>query len=87
MRRYLLEISGIVSRGQMRFDWTYSRALHTAATIQTLADNFAAALRAIIDHCQNPEAGGFTPSDFPELDLDQSELDNLLDDLGDLLFE
>lgn len=86
-RRYLLEISGIVSQGQMRFDWTYSRALHTAATIQALADNFAAALRTIITHCQNPEAGGFTPSDFPELDLDQDELDNLLDDLGDLLFE
>lgn len=86
-RRYQLEISGIVTHGQMQFDWTYSRELHTAVTVQALADNFMAALREMIAHCQNPEAGGFTPSDFPELTIDQGELDTLLDDLGDLLFD
>lgn len=86
-RRYLLEISGIVTEGKMRFDWIYGRQLHAPATIQNLANSFVANLREIITHCQNPDVGGFTPSDFPELAMDQGELDNLLDELGDLLFD
>jgi microcystin synthetase protein McyA len=31
----------------------------------------------LIDHCLSPEAGGFTPSDFPLADLDQQQLDQL----------
>ena len=39
---------------------------------------YMAALRALIAHCQAPEAGGFTPSDFPLAQLSQDELDELL---------
>ncbi len=39
--------------------------------------------REIIEHCRGEEAGGFTPSDFPDADLTQKELDELLDELSD----
>jgi non-ribosomal peptide synthase protein (TIGR01720 family) len=39
------------------------------------------ALRAVIAHCTTPEAGGFTPSDFPLAQLDQEELDQAFDNL------
>jgi non-ribosomal peptide synthase protein (TIGR01720 family) len=59
-------------------DWTYSENVHRGETIEALAAHFDRALRALIEHCQSPDAGGFTPSDFPEAELSQSQLDGLL---------
>ncbi|MCP4417212.1 MAG: amino acid adenylation domain-containing protein [Chloroflexi bacterium] len=36
---------------------------------------------------KNHESDHFTPSDFPDLEMNQEELDNLLDDLDNLLIE
>jgi amino acid adenylation domain-containing protein/non-ribosomal peptide synthase protein (TIGR01720 family) len=80
-RGVLLEINGIVTGGQLRLDWIYSRAIHRRTTIATLSQQFMVALRTLIDHCLSPEAGGYTPSDFPQMQLDQAELDELLADL------
>jgi hypothetical protein len=38
-------------------------------------------MQELIAHCQSPTAGGFTPSDFPEAELTQQELDELLAEL------
>jgi non-ribosomal peptide synthase protein (TIGR01720 family) len=59
-------------------EWTYSENLHDQATIERLARDFAEALRALIAHCQSPDAGGVTPSDFALADLDQKKLDKML---------
>ncbi|MEW6737505.1 MAG: condensation domain-containing protein, partial [Acidobacteriota bacterium] len=77
-RKYLLEVSGSIINGQLRFDWFYSENLHHRTTIKNLAENFAEALRLIIKHCQSPDAGGYTPSDFPKAKLAQKELDKVL---------
>ena len=77
-RRYLIDINGIITDGQLSVSWTYSQALHRPITIETLAKNFIDALRALITHCQSPEARGYTPSDFSEANLDQQELDQFL---------
>ena len=36
------------------------------------------ALRALIAHCKSPEAGGYTPSDFPEATVSRQSLNRLL---------
>ncbi len=77
-RRYLLEVVGLVVGGQFRLNWTYSEALHRHATIALLAENFIAALRELINHCRSPEVGGYTPSDFPTVELSQTKLEKLL---------
>ncbi|NJK57793.1 MAG: AMP-binding protein, partial [Pleurocapsa sp. SU_5_0] len=77
-RSHLLEINGMVSQGQLQLEWSYSHELHERTTIETLAQNYIEALRALIAHCQSPDAGGFTPSDFPLAKLDQDELDAAL---------
>lgn len=77
-RPRLIDISGIVVNGEMQFIWAYSQHIHSQATMDRLAQEYVDALRAIIAHCLNSDAGGFTPSDFPEADLDQLELDALL---------
>lgn len=77
-RAHLLEVSGIVVDGHLQMNWTYGEHIHRRETIERLAADFLDALRGIIVHCQSPQAGGFTPSDFPEAELNQEELDDLM---------
>jgi non-ribosomal peptide synthase protein (TIGR01720 family) len=83
-RKHLLVVRGSVARGQLHLVWTYSEDIHRHATIERLAQSYIEALRALIAHCQSPEAGGYTPSDFPLAKLDQVELDQAL---GEIEFE
>jgi amino acid adenylation domain-containing protein/non-ribosomal peptide synthase protein (TIGR01720 family) len=76
-RSHLLEISGLVVGGRLQLGWSYSEQVHQRATIERLAQAYLAALRALIAHCLAPEAGGYTPSDFPLVRLDQPTLDRL----------
>ncbi|HEY0602462.1 MAG TPA: amino acid adenylation domain-containing protein [Herpetosiphonaceae bacterium] len=75
---YLLEIQGGVVGGQLRLAWKYNPSQHRRATIERLAQDFRAALRDLIAHCQSPDAGGYTPSDFPLANLNQQALDTIL---------
>jgi microcystin synthetase protein McyA len=74
----LLDVTASVAEGRLQIAWTYSERLHRAETIESLAQRHLEALRALIAHCLSPEAGGYTPSDFPEADLTQVELDRVL---------
>ncbi|HEX6290123.1 MAG TPA: amino acid adenylation domain-containing protein [Herpetosiphonaceae bacterium] len=76
--RYLIEIQGGVVGGELRLAWKYSPHLHRRATIERLAQSFSAALHEVIAHCQAPDAGGYTPSDFPMVNLNQQALDAIL---------
>ena len=77
-RSYLLEINGAIAYNKLELNWTYSTEIHRRDTIEKLAQYFVEALRGLITHCQSPEAGGYTPSDFPQAQVSQSELDSLI---------
>lgn len=77
-RTELIEIDGGVDGSQLYFVWSYSKNFHLRSTIEMLARNFMDALRSLIAHCQSPEAGGHTPSDFAKARLTQKDLDRLL---------
>jgi non-ribosomal peptide synthase protein (TIGR01720 family) len=77
-RTHLLEVTGLVIDHRLHIDWTYSENLHRRATIESLAQGFIRALRALIAHCQSPDVGGYTPSDFPGARLSQEALDGFL---------
>ncbi|HET7461935.1 MAG TPA: non-ribosomal peptide synthase/polyketide synthase [Longimicrobium sp.] len=77
-RSHRLVVGGGVMDGELRVSWTYSRAVHRHDTVQRLADDFAAELRALAGHCARVDAGGCTPSDFPLVTLGQTELDALV---------
>jgi non-ribosomal peptide synthase protein (TIGR01720 family) len=86
-RRYLLEITGLINEGVLQLSWMYSQAIYQRATIEGIAQGYIATLQALIAHCLAPEAGGFTPSDFPEMEFDQEELDDLLEELSGTIEE
>jgi amino acid adenylation domain-containing protein/non-ribosomal peptide synthase protein (TIGR01720 family) len=74
----LFAIDALVLDDRLRVNWTYDRLRHLPETAERLAHGFLAELEALTAHCLSPEAGGFTPSDFPLARLDQEALDRLL---------
>lgn len=77
-RRHLLTVNGLVVEGRLKVEWQYSEHFHCWATVENLANEYIEALEAIIIHCLSPDAGGYTPSDFPEVEFSQEALDELL---------
>jgi amino acid adenylation domain-containing protein/non-ribosomal peptide synthase protein (TIGR01720 family) len=77
-RANLVEIIGMINAGMLQMQWHYSENIHRRATMEALANTYLAALRALILHCQSPEAGGYTPSDFPLAKISQHDLDEIL---------
>jgi non-ribosomal peptide synthase protein (TIGR01720 family) len=77
-RRYLLDINATVVDGRLGVALTYGEGLHRQETIAALGRAFVAALQALIAHCVAPETGGYTPSDFPDVELTQEKLDAIV---------
>ncbi len=84
MRRTRMDITSGILKGQLHFHWLYNKDAYQPATIDHLAQNFIDALENLITHCMSPAAGRYTPSDFPEANLSQQELDDLLRDIDNL---
>jgi amino acid adenylation domain-containing protein/FkbH-like protein/non-ribosomal peptide synthase protein (TIGR01720 family)/FkbM family methyltransferase len=80
-RQHLLNVNGLVIEGRLQLEWKYSSAFHHQTTIENLAKNYLKVLEGIIDHCLSSEAGGYTPSDFPEVNFSQEALDELLSEI------
>jgi amino acid adenylation domain-containing protein/non-ribosomal peptide synthase protein (TIGR01720 family) len=77
-RRYLLELRAWLREDQLHLEWTYRTSQHQRAVIERLAQEYLAALRALMAHCLAPASGGYTPSDFPRARVSQHDLDRFL---------
>ncbi|QIP05504.1 non-ribosomal peptide synthetase [Bradyrhizobium symbiodeficiens] len=76
-RTHALEVLAQIRSGKLRAEWIFGQKQMGRANVQTLASDFIAALRTIIDHCRGRNAGGRTPSDLPLLSARQAEIDRL----------
>ena len=74
---YLLDISWSIIDNQLQLNWMYSKNIYRQSTIERLIETFMEALRALISHCQSSETH-YTPSDFPQANLSQKDLDRYL---------
>ena len=83
-RDVLIEINAVVSRQQLKVHWTYSQALHKRETVSTWATTYLNCVSRLIDYCLLTETDdqGYSPTDFPQMGLEQGELDDLLASLG-----
>jgi amino acid adenylation domain-containing protein/non-ribosomal peptide synthase protein (TIGR01720 family) len=77
-RTHLLEVNAAVADGELRVGWTFGAGAHREETVRALAERFLDALRGIMAHCRSGDAGGYTPSDFPSVKLNQKKLDRLM---------
>ncbi len=73
-----LDVSGMVAGGRLRMEWVYSEQEQDEGGIEELADHYMEVLGELMEHCRSAEAGGYTPSDFPEVQLSVDELDNII---------
>jgi len=80
-RDYPLEINAWVAEDQLRFNWTYDTQRYSADTIFAIARTCTNNLIKIIAHCVTTQRGGFTPSDFPDVNFDQNALDTFVSQL------
>ncbi|HEV8168895.1 MAG TPA: amino acid adenylation domain-containing protein, partial [Pyrinomonadaceae bacterium] len=78
-RDHLIDINSGVSEGRLKIFWTFSENVHRRETIDELAEGFIDELKSLIAHCQSPDAGAYTPSDFPQAKLDVDKLSSILD--------
>ena len=80
-RSHELEVNAAVQGGRLQMAWTYSGKLHDRKKVEELAEKTVEKLEELIAHCRSAEAGGYTPSDFPLVDLDDRELEGLMTEL------
>jgi len=78
-RTHLLDLNGSIGGGRLGFRWSYSKKQYTEETVTHLADRYMMALKEIIEHCRSSHSVGYTPSDFPLINLDQQTIDRLAD--------
>jgi amino acid adenylation domain-containing protein/non-ribosomal peptide synthase protein (TIGR01720 family) len=74
-RSHLINVRGMINNDSLQVSFQYSQNVFRSETMEQLAGWFLAALRSVISHCQSPEAGGYTPSDFELANLTQLEID------------
>jgi non-ribosomal peptide synthase protein (TIGR01720 family) len=77
-RAHPIVVNAQISGGRLEVEFTYSESTYRRATIEALASRYGEALSGIIAHCRSAETGGYTPSDFPDVNLDQEKLDRLM---------
>ena len=83
-RTHLIEINALIVNEQLRIDWTFSCNVYREVTIRRIADTYLKMLTSIIQHCVTSGARGYTPSDFPEADVSQDELDEIIAEFGEI---
>ena len=83
-RIYLLDVVGDVAGGVLTLSFWYSENRHRRETIERLALRCRGALSNLIAHCLSEGAGGYTPSDFELVDIQQSDLDRIAASGGEI---
>ncbi len=81
-RVHVIEVNGYVVGGELRLGLAYDAERYEREEMETVVGRFKQELEELIAHCVSDEAGGFTPSDFPDAEFDQAELDELMGQLS-----
>jgi amino acid adenylation domain-containing protein/non-ribosomal peptide synthase protein (TIGR01720 family) len=82
-RQNLWDISGSINNGQLIIKIAYSKNFHKQATVEKFAGDYLDEIKLLIKYCQSAEAGGYTPSDFEDVELEEDEIDGILEELGE----
>ncbi len=82
---HALEITALTRDGRdgptLRAEWSWPGELFDDADVAELSREWFAALRGLVAHMAEPDAGGHTPSDFALVDLTQADVDALMSTL------
>ncbi|WP_063920716.1 amino acid adenylation domain-containing protein [Nocardia mikamii] len=75
----VLDVNAIAEPGpdglELDATWQFATGVLNTADVEELAGLWVRALRGLATHARTESAGGFTPSDFPLVDLTQDDID------------
>ncbi len=80
-RNRIWEINVGVIDGSLSVNWQYATGAYSSEMMNQFVSKYIGAIREIIQFCTARQEETFTPSDFPEANLSQDDLDNLLDQI------
>ncbi|NIF50918.1 condensation domain-containing protein [Burkholderia sp. Ax-1724] len=80
-RTHLLDVTAYIADGRLTIESGFHGAPGIDESIGCLMCRVSDALTMLIRHCCTEGAGGLTPSDVPQLDVNQDGLDELLDEI------
>ncbi|MDJ0732653.1 MAG: amino acid adenylation domain-containing protein [Nostocaceae cyanobacterium] len=83
-RPYLLAVNARVQGECLQIDWSYSKCIYRQETIAYLAQRYLDNLRLYLQESSNNQSSFYISSDFGLVDLSETELDSILEDLEDL---
>ncbi|KPN13027.1 non-ribosomal peptide synthetase [Bacillus australimaris] len=82
-RQHLIDVYGYVVSGQLQMNFMINRELLQHEEVRQLPQRFKEKMNDILTHCVETK-GGFTPSDFPMVQLTQKQIDELPDNVVDV---
>jgi len=75
----VVDVNAIAEEGpdglELEATWEFAAQILGAAEVEELADLWVQALRALAEHARSESAGGFTPSDFPLVEVTAEDID------------
>ncbi|HLK54917.1 MAG TPA: amino acid adenylation domain-containing protein [Chthonomonadaceae bacterium] len=80
-RARLLDLDCFILGGRLHMHWSFSENLHCQATIEQLAHAMLDALKRLAEADAAPMTQGYVDHDFPEMELSQESLDQILAEL------
>lgn len=80
---HLLEARSGLLDGRLALRWSYDAGRVRRGTIESLDERVREALRELVECRPAAEERRYVPADFPQADLDQKELDDLVAELGE----
>ncbi|MEL6669537.1 MAG: condensation domain-containing protein [Bacteroidota bacterium] len=80
-RNRRLEVNIWLDEKGLHATWTYDPDVEKTSGLTDVLDSYPQTLYDLIDFCLGEEETQYSPSDFPDADLNQDELDNLLGQL------
>ncbi|MBR3207605.1 MAG: non-ribosomal peptide synthetase, partial [Bacillus sp. (in: Bacteria)] len=82
-RQHLIDVYGYVVNGQLQMNFMINRELLQYEEVRLLPERFKEKMEDTLTHCVETK-GGFTPSDFPMVQLTQEQIDELPDNVVDV---
>lgn len=80
-RSHVVELNALASRTQIDLRFRYVIKVIPPEALQQFANDIQTYLQHILDHCLNMDSTVYTPSDFPDVDMDQNDLDDFMSGL------
>ena len=81
-RPFQVDISGSIVDNILKMNWIFNSNKFEIAEIEKFADFFIEDLNKIIDSIKE-NSGGYTPSDFKDVDLNDEDLDSIFTELNE----